>query len=68
MVISITGLVVDYSWIIYDVTICPNGEPQEEWVALTEKYSDRIYLGSDLVTSSSAWVQSCSGTTFFSIN
>ena len=43
-------LVVDYSWIIYDVAICPEGKPQEAWVALTEKYSDRICLGSDLVT------------------
>lgn len=43
-------LIVDYSWIIYDVIICPNGEPQPEWLALTEQYSDRICLGSDLVT------------------
>lgn len=43
-------LVVDYSWIIYDVSICPDGNPQEEWLLLTEKYSDRICLGSDLVT------------------
>jgi hypothetical protein len=43
-------LVVDYSWIIYDVIICPGGRPQEEWLELTEKYSARICLGSDLVT------------------
>jgi predicted TIM-barrel fold metal-dependent hydrolase len=43
-------LVVDYSWIIFDVSICPNGVPQEGWLELTEKYSDRICLGSDLVT------------------
>jgi hypothetical protein len=43
-------LVVDYSWIIFDVAICPNGRPQDEWLALTEKYSHRICLGSDLVT------------------
>jgi len=43
-------LCVDFSWIIYDVAICPDGKPQKEWVALTEKYSDRICLGSDLVT------------------
>ena len=43
-------LVVDYSWIIFDVAICPNGRPQEEWLALTEQYSHRICLGSDLVT------------------
>jgi len=41
---------VDYSWIIFDVAICPNGRPQEEWLALTEQYSHRICLGSDLVT------------------
>jgi hypothetical protein len=43
-------LVVDYSWIIFDVAICPNGRPQDAWLALTEKYSERICLGSDLVT------------------
>jgi hypothetical protein len=43
-------LVVDYSWIIFDVSICPNGVPDPGWIALTEKYSDRICLGSDLVT------------------
>jgi hypothetical protein len=43
-------LVVDYSWIVYDVSICPDGRPQEGWVELTEKYSERICLGSDLVT------------------
>lgn len=44
------NLCVDYSWIIYDVVICPNGVPNPDWIALTEKYSDRICLGSDLVT------------------
>ncbi len=41
---------VDYSWIVYDVVICPEGKPDQNWLALTEKYSDRICLGSDLVT------------------
>jgi hypothetical protein len=41
---------VDYSWIIYDVIICPEGKPDPDWLALTEKYSERICLGSDLVT------------------
>lgn len=40
---------VDYSWIIYDVAISPGGVPKDEWIALTERYSDRICLGSDLV-------------------
>ncbi|MBI5301604.1 MAG: amidohydrolase [Chloroflexi bacterium] len=43
-------LCVDYSWIVYDVVIAPNGVPSPDWLALTEKYSDRIMLGSDLVT------------------
>lgn len=41
---------VDYSWIIYDVAICPEGRPSDNWLALTEKHSRRICLGSDLVT------------------
>ena len=44
------NLYVDYSWIIYDVVICPQGKPDPDWLALTEKYSERICLGSDLVT------------------
>ncbi len=44
------NLYVDYSWIIYDVVICPEGKPDPDWLALTEKYSSRICLGSDLVT------------------
>jgi len=44
------NLYVDYSWIIYDVVICPEGKPSPDWLALTEKYSGRICLGSDLVT------------------
>ena len=44
------NLCVDYSWLVYDVFICPHGAPNAHWIALTEKYSDRICLGSDLVT------------------
>jgi hypothetical protein len=44
------NLYVDYSWIVYDVVICPQGQPSPDWLALTERYSDRICLGSDLVT------------------
>ncbi|MBE3073099.1 MAG: amidohydrolase, partial [Acidobacteria bacterium] len=41
---------VDYSWIIFDVAVCPQGRPSEPWLALTEKHHTRITLGSDLVT------------------
>ena len=44
------NLYVDYSWIVYDVVVCPEGKPSPDWLALTEKYSGRICLGSDLVT------------------
>ena len=44
------NLCVDYSWIIFDVIICPDGKPDSDWLALTEKYSERICLGSDMVT------------------
>ncbi|MGD9495717.1 MAG: amidohydrolase family protein [Armatimonadota bacterium] len=43
-------LAVDYSWIIFDEIICPGGVPQPQWLELTERFSDRICLGSDLVT------------------
>jgi hypothetical protein len=45
-----SNLCVDYSWIVFDVVICPDGKPDPDWLALTEKYSDRICLGSDMVT------------------
>lgn len=44
------NLWMDYSWIVFDVLICPNGKPNEDWLKLTEKYSDRFCLGSDMVT------------------
>lgn len=44
------NLFVDYSWVIFDVAVCPNGEPGPTWLTLTERHSDRICLGSDLVT------------------
>lgn len=44
------NLCVDYSWIVYDVFICPHGLPDPGWLSLTERHSDRICLGSDLVT------------------
>ena len=40
---------VDISWVIFDVAICPNGEPNQQWLDLAEKWSSRICLGSDLV-------------------
>lgn len=43
------NLHVDYSWLVYDVFICPRANPDTNWLALTEKYSERICLGSDLV-------------------
>ncbi len=43
------NLYVDYSWIVFDTLICPHGIPDDNWLALTEKYSNRILLGSDLV-------------------
>jgi hypothetical protein len=43
-------LIVDFSWIIFDEVICPGGVPRDEWIELTEQRSERICLGSDLVT------------------
>jgi hypothetical protein len=36
--------------VLYNVVICPEGKPDPNWIELTEKYSERICLGSDLVT------------------
>lgn len=43
------NLYVDYSWIIFDEVVCPNGIPSPEWIELTERFSDRILLGSDVI-------------------
>jgi hypothetical protein len=42
------NLYVDYSWLVFDNYICPNGQPSENWLEVTEKHSDRICLGSDI--------------------
>ena len=44
------NLWVDFSWIVFDVAICPDRQPSPDWLALTERHSSRICLGSDLVT------------------
>lgn len=43
------NLYVDYSWIVFDIFMCPNGVPDDNWLQLSEKYSDRICIGSDVV-------------------
>jgi hypothetical protein len=42
------NLHVDYSWLVFDALICPQGEPDDAWLDLTERFSDRICLGSDI--------------------
>ena len=44
------NLCVDYSWIVFDELIAPGGVPDPKWLELTERYSERICIGSDLVT------------------
>jgi hypothetical protein len=43
------NLCVDFSWIVFDTLVCSHGRSAPQWLALTEKYADRIVLGSDLV-------------------
>jgi len=43
------NLYVDYSWLVFDNYICPDGKPDVNWLELTEKHGDRICLGSDIV-------------------
>ncbi|QDU37402.1 Amidohydrolase [Maioricimonas rarisocia] len=42
------NLCLDYSWYVYDSLICEEGRPRKEWVEFTERFSDRICLGSDI--------------------
>ena len=43
------ALYVDFSWILFDQVVCPNGVPSPEWIGLAETFSDRIFLGSDVI-------------------
>jgi len=42
------NLYVDYSWVVYDDVICEHHQPKAHWLALTQEYSERIMIGSDL--------------------
>lgn len=41
-------LYVDYSWLVFDTLICPEDQPAAAWLELTERFSERICLGSDI--------------------
>ncbi|EKE29340.1 MAG: amidohydrolase 2 [uncultured bacterium (gcode 4)] len=43
------ALHVDYSWVVFDEIIMRSEESVAEWVDLTEKFSDRILLWSDIL-------------------
>ncbi|MBO3457674.1 amidohydrolase family protein [Aetokthonos hydrillicola Thurmond2011] len=43
------NLSVDIAWVVFDDFICPNGKPDEDWLQLSEDYSDRICIGTDVV-------------------
>jgi hypothetical protein len=43
------ALHIDYSWVIFDEIIMRNEESVNEWIELTEKFSNRILLGSDIL-------------------
>ena len=43
------SLYVDYSWVVFDDIISINDVTKEEWVQLTEKFSDRVMIWSDIL-------------------
>lgn len=43
------SLYIDYSWVIFDEIIMNSEQSKIEWLELTEKFSDRILLGSDIL-------------------
>jgi len=43
------NLYVDFSWVVFDDFICPNGVPDQNWLKLAEDYSERICIGTDVV-------------------
>ena len=42
------NLNVDHSWLVFDVLICPQGQPDAVWLGRNESSSERICLGSDI--------------------
>ena len=42
-------LYVDYSWVVFDEIITASNESMQNWVDMTEKFSDRIMLWSDVL-------------------
>lgn len=44
-----SGLYVDYSWVVFDEIIAINDVSLSDWVALTEKFPDRVMIGSDVL-------------------
>jgi len=48
MLHSWKNLYVDFSWVVFDDIITKNYRPKAAWLKLTEKYPDRIMIGSDL--------------------
>ena len=36
------------SWLVFDTLICPHGRPDDAWLGVTERFSERICLGSDV--------------------
>jgi len=43
------NLYVDYSWVIFDEVIAINNVSLDNWVKLTEKFKDRVLIGSDIL-------------------
>ncbi|MDD2515783.1 MAG: amidohydrolase family protein [Candidatus Gracilibacteria bacterium] len=43
------SLYIDYSWIIFEEIITKDIDSQERWLDITEKFSDRIMIGSDVL-------------------
>ena len=49
LLLQYPGLHIDYSWIIFDEIICKDGLPDPKWIELTEQFSTRILIGSDVI-------------------
>lgn len=43
------GLYVDYSWVVFDDIISINDVSMQDWIELTEKFSDRVMIWSDIL-------------------
>lgn len=69
LLLTYENLYIDYSWIVFDEIICKNDITMEERAIFSEKFSNRIIIGSDLLWTSlyKVWIENSKYNNFLSL-